>query len=100
MELSYSRYREGFILDALGLELDNAGFIKFQDGGYVETVCGKDCQRIDRVGAYAHDEEQDVKLVCDHISCLVGWERHGNDTDDWPDPRVDAEDISDAASNT
>lgn len=90
MELSYSRYRENFIFnDVLGLHLDEAGHLQYEDGSYVPTICGKESLRIDKVGAYAHDEDakQDTKLVCDHISCLVGWQRDGTDTEEWSDPR-------------
>lgn len=87
MELNYSRYRENFIFEALGLELDEAGHLVYEDGGYVPTLCGKDSQRIDRVGAYAHSEEHphDTALVCDNFSCLVSWE--SDRRDDWDDPR-------------
>lgn len=64
------------ILDGLGLELDKAGYIKLKDGGYVPTYCGEECERIDKVGGFAHVEtaEGDVKLVHDNFSCIVNWQ--------------------------
>lgn len=87
MELSYSRGAEDFILDALALELDEAGHITYEDGGYVPTLCGKESERIDRVGAYAHSEEHpnDTAIVCDHMSCIVSWKSERRE--DWEDPR-------------
>jgi hypothetical protein len=83
-ELTYDRSAEDFILEALGLELVPAGHVRYEDGTYVPTLCGKASLRIDNVGAYAHYEEEplpeydgedDVRVVCDHISCIVDWTR-------------------------
>jgi len=73
MNLTYDKSAENFILDALDLELDEAGYVMYESGGYVPTLCDKESQRIDRVGGYVHDEAytQDTAIMCDHISCII-----------------------------
>jgi len=86
MELTYEMGAEDFIFEALGLQLDEAGHLLYEDGGYVPTLCGKDSLRFDKIGAIAHKEAypHDTALVCNDISCISSW---GIESKEWDDPR-------------
>lgn len=74
MEITYDRKSEHFIFkDVLGLELDEAGHLMYESGGYVGTCCGKESLRIDEVGGYSHDEDapHETLLICDSFPCIA-----------------------------
>lgn len=63
------------MMDALGLELDEAGHVMYEGGGYVATRCGKESLRVDKVGGFLHDEDapHDTVILCDHFSCIADY---------------------------
>ena len=73
MNLIYGKCRVDFIIDALGLDTDEDGYVLYEDGEYAAVSDGKEKLHKYEVGAFEHNEDypQDTLLIPDTLSEII-----------------------------
>ena len=73
MNLTYEKGSAGFIIDALGLDTDEDGYVLYEDGEYAAVSDGREKLHKAEVGAFEHNEDypQDTLLVPDTFPEIV-----------------------------
>ena len=73
MNLTYEKGSAGLIIDALGLDTDEDGYVLYEDGEYAAVSDGREKLHKDEVGAFEHNEgyPQDTLLVPDTFPEIV-----------------------------
>jgi hypothetical protein len=71
-EITYGQTVAYSVLDTFGLELDEAGHVQHEDGGYVPSHCGTASVRIDRVAGFVDPPgTTDIVIVCNTPGCVL-----------------------------
>jgi len=73
MELTFEQGTEEFIAEALGLQIDNDGYFRTEDGEYAAVSDGREKLHRDNIGAFEYNEEcpNDTLLVPDSFPEIV-----------------------------
>lgn len=73
MELTFEQGTEDFIAEGLGLQIDDDGYFRTEDGEYAAVSDGREKLHRDNIAAFEHHEDypQDTLLVPDTFPEIV-----------------------------
>jgi len=83
MNLTYEKGSAGFVIDALGLDTDEDGYVLYEDGEYAAVSDGREKLHKEEVGAFEHNEDypQDTLLVPDTFPEIVEHSKRMQETE-------------------